>query len=109
MTVIDLFSKFAWAFPLKTKESNLVVKHLDSLFKTFMLIPETLHSDNGGEFTSKEMKSFLEKLGINFVHGQSYKPQTQGCIERFNRTIKELLSKAMDRDRTKEYISNGSW
>jgi len=38
------------------------------------------------------VESYLKEKGIKFVHGQPYHPQSQGLIERANRTIQTALS-----------------
>lgn len=54
--------------------------------------PNTLHSDNGKEFTGKKMREFCQSNSIAQVHGAPRTPTTQGLVERGNRTFKENLS-----------------
>ena len=92
LTVIDCFSKYAWAFPLKTKESDNVCILLCELFLNEG-VPAILQSDNGGEFVSTIIRNLMPKLGIKLINGSPYTPTSQGQVERFNRTIKSLLQK----------------
>ena len=50
---------------------------------------KTLCSDNGGEHSSKEYKSFLKKNGIVHQLSVPYNPAQNGVAERMNRTIME--------------------
>ena len=46
----------------------------------------------------------LDKEGIKLIHSAPYTPQTNGGIERFNRTIKSAIFEYMTRANTKKYI-----
>jgi transposase InsO family protein len=48
-----------------------------------------LRSNNGGEFTSDEFKSFCKEVGIKRALYTPYNPQHYGVAERKNRTIME--------------------
>jgi transposase InsO family protein len=50
-----------------------------------------LLSDNGPCYISAEIKSFLAKQGIKPVNGRACHPQTQGKIERYHRTMKNVI------------------
>lgn len=54
-------------------------------------IPEKILTDNGGEFINKQFKKYFSKKDINLTHVSPRHPQTQGAVELYNRTIKELL------------------
>ena len=50
-----------------------------------------LHSDNGGEYTSKEFEAFCKDAGIRRELTTPYNPQQNGVAERKNRTIMEAV------------------
>lgn len=50
-----------------------------------------LLSDNGSCYISGELKKYLEEHSIGHVRGAPYHPQTQGKIERYHRTMKNLI------------------
>ena len=51
-----------------------------------------LLSDNGSCYISSELKDYLkENHDIDQVHGRPYHPQTQGKIERYHRTMKNIV------------------
>ena len=54
-------------------------------------LPEKILTDNGGEFINKQFKKYCSKKDINLIHGSPRHPLTQGPVERYNRTIKELF------------------
>ena len=53
--------------------------------------PKKLHTDNGKEFKNENIKDFCQRHQIELVHGAPRTPQTQGLVERNNRTAKENL------------------
>lgn len=90
LVVVDCFSKFLWAFPLKKKEAPEVLSKLRALFMTEG-IPTILQSDNGSEFVSDASRAYYERCGIIFRTGRAYKPSSQGQVERTNRTLKSAI------------------
>ena len=90
LVVVDCFSKFLWAFPLKHKEAPEVLSKLRGLFMTEG-IPTILQSDNGKEFVANESQEYYKKCGIVFRTGRAYKPSSQGQVERTNRTLKQAI------------------
>ncbi|GBB94648.1 hypothetical protein RclHR1_23990002 [Rhizophagus clarus] len=55
--------------------------------------PAKLLSDRGTHFNNQMVEKLLEKFGIKHVFSTPYHPQTNGLVERFNRTLCESLSK----------------
>jgi transposase InsO family protein len=50
-----------------------------------------LLSDNGSCYVAAELKTFLQNKGITPVHGRRCHPQTQGKIERYHRSMKNVV------------------
>src|SRR5256885_4766471 len=55
--------------------------------------PQIILSDRGTHFNNKMMKGLMEKFKINHLLSTPYHPQTNGLVERFNRTLCESLAK----------------
>ena len=51
----------------------------------------TLHSDNSGEYTSKEFEDYLKKNGILHKHTVPKTPEQNGVAERMNKTLVETV------------------
>ena len=49
----------------------------------------TLRTDNGGEYTSRELEDYLKKKGIKHETSVSHSPQQNGVAEHMNRTLLE--------------------
>ncbi|KAG0432006.1 Pro-Pol polyprotein [Dictyocoela muelleri] len=96
-TMIDSFSKFGWCYKALNKSSESFSKILENHFYLEGKW-DILHTDNGGEFENERVKSICRQFGVKLIHGRPYHPQSQGQIERFNRTIKERLRKTLSND-----------
>jgi hypothetical protein len=91
LTMIDLFSKKAWAIPLKNKESKTVANGFKDMLKTIDHKISSIRSDNGSEFVSKEFKKVLNDNDIKQVLSNAGTPQSNGQIERFNGVLKQKI------------------
>ena len=58
-------------------------------------VPNQLLSDRGPAFLSRLLLSICECMGIKKVNTSAYHPQCDGLVERFNRTLTEMLSKSV--------------
>ncbi len=78
LTVVDHFSGFPWAFPLRSKTAEEVAYHLVQLF---LMIgpPRILHSDNGGEFVNQIFDHISKIFFFKPAHGKAYNPREQVC------------------------------
>ena len=50
-----------------------------------------LLSDNGKCYIASEFRTFLKQMGIKPINGKPCHPQTQGKIERYHRTMKNVV------------------
>lgn len=94
LILVDYYSKFIEVEWLKSDtRSATVVTHLKSQFARHG-IPETVISDNGPQFSSREFKAFAKEW--NFMHKTSspHHAQSNGMAERGVQTVKLLLKKA---------------
>ena len=97
-TVLDDFSRYIIAWDLTTSMSSEDVKlTLDqAIEKTGVTNVKVRHkprllSDNGPCYVSKELKEYLDDKGMDHTRGKPYHPQTQGKIERYHRTMKNIV------------------
>lgn len=98
LTIIDMFSKYAFLVPLTHKSGQAVGDALDTLFSYPPLhldVPETVPrlmlSDCGGEFKNSIVRAVCLRRGIGQIFSRPYHPL--GIIERFNQTIKRPIKK----------------
>ena len=90
LTIIDVFSKFAWALPIKTKNGKDVARAFSSVLDGGRK-PENLQTDNGKEFYNKEFQQLMKKYGVN--HYSTFSILKASVVERFNRTLKNNMWK----------------
>ena len=88
-TNIDVFSKIAYAFPLKSKKIQDIKACFEKIFKKNK--PEYIWSDKEPAFLSKEMQQFFKDNNFKIYHTNSHLKAV--VIERFNRSLRELMMK----------------
>lgn len=54
-------------------------------------IPPKLLSDNGSCYISNNLATYLDTVGMDHVRGAPNHPQTQGKIERYHRSMKNVV------------------
>lgn len=89
LTVIDVFSKKAYARPLRTKTGREVTKAMESVLNSIDKPVKNLNVDRGSEFYNHEMTRLLESRRINRY--STYTSKKAAIVERFNRTIKKKI------------------
>ena len=88
LTIIDLFSRYAWAVPLKDKTGATITAAFRQVFAQGRQ-PQRLQTDDGREFENREFQHFLNLENIRFF---TVKSQFKAAVvERFNRTLKAKM------------------
>ena len=54
-------------------------------------IPKKIMSDQGSDFTSNVVQNLCEIMDVKKIETGAYSPETNGSIERFNRTLAAAL------------------
>lgn len=91
LVVINTFSKFVWALPVKRKTGTDVAKAMHRILSSVGQPPKNLQTDHGKEFYNKEFAALLKKFNIN--HYSSYSDLKSSIVERCNRTLKGMMWK----------------
>lgn len=86
LIVLDQFSKFVLLKPLRKADASSIVRFIESEVFHMFGVAESVLTDNGVQFVSKEFGSFLEKNGVNHIKTATHSPQVNAS-ERVNRSI----------------------
>ena len=104
LTVVDVFSKYAWVVPIKDKSANAVTAAFRRLFASTSRRPRRLQTDAGKEFINRELRQLLTNEVGGIEHFHSASDQKAACAERFNRTIKQRIWTYFTAHQTRKYI-----
>ena len=88
-TIIDIFSKIAYVYPLKSKKIQDIKACFEKIFKKSK--PKYIWSDKEPAFLSKEMQQFFKDNNVKIHHTNSLLKAV--CVEPFNRSLRELMMK----------------
>ena len=98
LTIIDIFSRFAWCFPLKQKRDIDVINALETMRE----LPESMWVDEGGELSSEFLQDWLSSRDSHIYH--TYGQHKSAVIERFNRTLKTKMFQEFELQDTEKWI-----
>jgi len=89
--VIDCFSKYLLAEPVKNKTGIEITNAFENIFKRTTVYPTNLQTDMGKEFYNATAQDLFKKLNIN--HYSTFSTKKAAIVERVIRTIKNNLYK----------------
>ena len=97
-TVLDDFSRYILSWKLSpTMGASDVTETLDEALaitgadRVHVRHRPRLLSDNGSAYVSGELREYLDERRMQHTRGRPYHPQTQGKIERYHRTMKNVV------------------
>ncbi len=89
------FTKWKEAFAMPNMEAATVADILVNEWISRYGIPRQIHADQGRQFESQLFQQLCERFKIDKTRTTPFHPQSDGMIERFNRTLEEMLSKVV--------------
>ena len=93
---MDLASGFVQAYPMPRKTNECVWTKLRQEHFPRNGLPVCILTDQGLELNTGAMDAYLKGMGIQHRRCTPYHAQTNGKLERFQRTIKAMLSKLVN-------------
>ena len=97
-TVLDDYSRYILAWTLRTSmQTSDVTETLDlararaGVDRVRVVHRPRLLSDNGPCYISQELADYLDTHGLTHTRGAPYHPMTQGKIERYHRSMKNVV------------------
>jgi putative transposase len=98
-TVLDDFSRYILAWKLTptmnandVQDTLLIALNKTGLDHVLVEHRPRLLSDNGACYVSKDLQLFLKRRHIEHTHSAPYHPMTQGKIERYHRSMKNIVN-----------------
>jgi hypothetical protein len=98
LIIVDIYSRYAWALPLKSKKGKDVLH----AFKLINTLPKFLWVDEGTEFFNKDVMTYFKENNVSMYH--TYSGLKSVFAERFNRTLREIMYRYFTEHNTDKYI-----
>ena len=90
LTIMCASTRFPEAIPLRNIKTKNIVKALVKFF-AFVGLPKSVQSDQGSNFMSGIFQQVMHELGITQYKSSPYHPESQGALERFHQTLKNMI------------------
>ena len=104
LTIIDTFSKFAYAQPIKNKTAISVTKAMEKVLEESKETPNLIQSDNGREFFNNYFQNLMNNYNIK--HYSTFTHMKAAICERFNRTLKNKMWKMFTKQGNYKWLEN---
>ena len=102
MVLVDVFSKRAFAAPLKTLNAFDSLKGMESMLQECESLPDTIITDKGLEYYNSKMQNLFERKNIrHYSLGGKHKAS---IAERFIRTLKTRLEKYFWKNKRPQWV-----
>lgn len=104
LVIVDIFSKYTYAFPLYQKTGKEIKASLEYLFFSGD-IPQRIQHDNEKTFKSTDVRELFKSMNIEQIVNDSYSPQTNGFVENKIKFIKRMIDSYFQEYRTFQWIA----
>jgi len=101
LTCTDVFSKKAWAVPVRTKTGREVANAFEKIFLDGT--SKVVQSDKVTEFLNSTFQGMLKRRGIKFYTSEN-EDLKASVVERFNRTLKSKMYRYFTHKNTRRYV-----
>ena len=95
---VDYLTKWPEVFATADQTSPTIARLLVEEVITRHRVPSELLSDRGALFLSKLMEDVYKLMGITKTNTTAYHPQTDRLVERFHRTLTDMLAKSVEKN-----------
>jgi hypothetical protein len=107
LTAIDVFSRFAWAIPIKNKTGLEVARALELILKEPVMGKKRtyrlLQTDKGKEFKNARVRELLEAYDVHWFSSENETIKAS-MVERFNKTLRLRIHRYLTSERTNRYL-----
>ena len=101
LTCIDVFSKRAWAIPLKKKTGQEVTSAFEKILSDSKC--NMLQTDKGTEWLNSKFQTMLREHGVKFYTSENDDIKA-AVVERFNRTLKSKMWRYFTYKKTRRFV-----
>ncbi|KAK1629591.1 hypothetical protein QYE76_003906 [Lolium multiflorum] len=111
LAITDYFTKWVEAVPMKAVNASDVVDFVKEHVIHRFGIPQTITTDGGSVFVSKEFRKFCDDMGIKSIRSSPYYAQANGQAEASNKSLIKLIKRKIDENprRWHEVLSEALW
>ena len=99
ITAIDVFLRYAFAYPVSHPTAVNTAKVIIDIMTRHAYLPTLIITDKGSVFVSQVIHEVAKILGINLKHATTKHAQSTGVLERAHATIKTSLKLPSGEDR----------
>lgn len=97
LVLVDYATRYPEAVPLRNSSAKSVAQALFQVISR-VGIPKEILTDQDTSFMSRTLRELYELLGIKSIRTSVYHPQTDGLVERLNKTLKSMIRKFITED-----------
>ena len=91
LTIVDVYTRWFSAWPVKNQKAETVIKHLVRDYFPERGIPSVVHSDNGPAFMAHVFQTAMSAFDVRTTTTPVYNPKSN-TVERFHRSLKRKLT-----------------
>jgi hypothetical protein len=92
LVVTDHLTRWSEAFPIPDQEAKTIAEVFITQFVARFGAPRLVHTDQGRNFEAKLFKEMCKMMGVKKTHTMPFRPQSNGIVERMNKTIGSLIT-----------------
>lgn len=104
LNVVDVFTRFAWSRPMKTKNATDTFAAFISIVDETKRKPKKIWVDRGSEFNNRIFKTWMR--ANDCLMYSTFGESKSVIVERFNKTLKTKMWKYFTEKNTRRWVDN---